>query len=188
MNNPYIPDRERTPEIVEAAKIETDLPIQNSDPFADKTPVDPDLIVETPMGGTVASAAPINAPPAEEIPMFETPHQEIPMGGTVAPVGPMFETPHEEIPMGGTVAPIDPMYETIPPVTPAVGSLATEPGVRETFPYLPYMDPLDQKLNQDVPVNTVAEPSEPSVAATVYADESEHLLTTMNEDLGKLTD
>jgi len=179
----------KTSDIIEETDIDKITPVVTSDPFADKDPVDPALIVETPMGGTVASVGPLNGPPPDEIPMFETPDQEIPMGGTVAPVGPM--------------------YEAIPPVPPAVESLATEPGVSETlpylpyvespatepakpeaskaFPYLPYMDPLDQKLSQEDPVNTVAEPSEPPVAA-VDSEESEHLLTTMNEDLGKLTD
>ncbi len=175
MNNPYYADRVITPEIVEAAEIETDLPIQNSDPFADKTPVDPDLIVEIPMGGTIASAGPVNGPIADEIPLFETIDQEIPMGGTVAPVGPMDETIVHEAPIS----------ETVPYNAPAGEFLANESGASEAMPYL---DPLDQKLSREAPVLLASDLSEPSAAETLYSEESDQLLTTMNENLGKLTD
>jgi hypothetical protein len=169
MSDQYFDNQIKTSDILEETDIDTIVPVVASDPFADRDPVDPDLIVETPMGGTVASAGPLNGPIPDEIPMFETPDQEIPMGGTVAPVGPMDET--------------------IPPVTSVVEAPATELGVSETLPYVHYVDPMDQKLSQDVPpVNMVVEPSESSVGATVYSDESENLLTTMNENLGKLTD
>jgi hypothetical protein len=69
----------------------------HSDRFADKFPVDPALIHETPMGGTLAAVGPMSGDMPDEIPMFETSDQEIPMGGTVAAVGPMEETTIPEV-------------------------------------------------------------------------------------------
>jgi hypothetical protein len=84
----------------------------NSDVFADRTPVDPALIHETAMGGTVAAIEPVDEPVADEVPMYETPEQEIPMGGTVAAVGPMAETAASVIPLPGPGADEEPMAET----------------------------------------------------------------------------
>ena len=61
---------------------------ENSDSFADKTPLNETHLHEAAMGGTVAAVGPMDGPADEVIPLFETPDQEIPMGGTVAAVGP----------------------------------------------------------------------------------------------------
>ena len=139
MNAPYFEERS------DPTDKETNSPV-NSDIFADKVPVDPALVHETAMGGTVAAVGPMKGPGADEIPLYETPDQEIPMGGTVAAVGPMnnelrteaipmVETPVQQTPMGGTVAAVGPMnsefrtdviplYETPVQQTPMGGTVA----------------------------------------------------------------
>jgi hypothetical protein len=62
-------------------------------PFADKVAVDETQIREAPMGGSLASAGPLNAPMPAGVKLFETPDQEIPMGGTLAAVGPLPISP-----------------------------------------------------------------------------------------------
>ncbi|OGO63596.1 MAG: hypothetical protein A2Z45_09310 [Chloroflexi bacterium RBG_19FT_COMBO_55_16] len=61
-----------------------------SDPFADKVPLDADLIPETPMDGTVV----------HETPMEETIIHEMPIGETVVQETPMGETITHEVPIG----------------------------------------------------------------------------------------
>ena len=79
----------------------TSSPAVNPDPFADRVPVDPALIHETPMGGTLAAIPPMSNNLADEkVPMYETPVQQIPMAGTVAVVGPLNETVVPEAPIG----------------------------------------------------------------------------------------
>ena len=114
MNEQYLDKRVDPLESVEGTDKRTNNPVVNSDLFADRVPVDGAHIRETPMGGTLAAAAPLHEPLADEIPMYETPLQEIPMGGTVAAVGPMVEKKVDEAPM----------VETIPYQTP-VGEMAT---------------------------------------------------------------
>ena len=49
-----------TSEFVERTDRDMNRPIENSDPFADRVPVDVALIHETPMGGTVAAVGPMD--------------------------------------------------------------------------------------------------------------------------------
>jgi len=98
MNEQFI-----TSDIVERTGQDTNSPVVNSDPFADKIPVDAALIHETPMGGTVAAINTMNEPLANQFPMYEPAVQEIPMGETVAVVEPMDETIVYEAPMGETI-------------------------------------------------------------------------------------
>jgi hypothetical protein len=143
MNTPYkyIDEPTDTP-----AK-DADDKVINSDIFADRVPVDKDLVHETAMGGTVAAIEPANEPVSSEIPMFETPDQLIPMGGTVAAVSPtkndlrteavpQVETPVQQTPTSWTAAALRPLNteihnEAIPlyggtavPPTPVVGTSA----------------------------------------------------------------
>jgi hypothetical protein len=98
-------------DIVERTDKDTNSPVVNSDPFADKVPVDAVPIHETPMGGgTDAAVGPVNRPLADEISIYETPVQEIHVG-TVAVDGSKDETiVHHEASMSETIrheAPID---------------------------------------------------------------------------------
>jgi hypothetical protein len=49
-----------TSDSVERTDKDTNSPVENSDPFADKAPVDAALIHETPMGETITHEAPID--------------------------------------------------------------------------------------------------------------------------------
>jgi hypothetical protein len=161
MNGQYFGDRFNTSENDEGTDKDTKSPVKNSDPFADKTPVDPALIHETPMGGTVASVGPLNEPVVDEIPMFETPDQEIPMGGTVAAVGPMKETFVHEEQWGETTPYKAPVVETIP-----------------------YKAPMGETITHETPIGTIAASS----AALLNHEESEHFRTRWNDIQGKFVD
>jgi hypothetical protein len=54
-------------------------PVVNSDPFAEKAPVDAALVNETPMGETVADAGPMDETVAQEAPMGEMVTNEAPV-------------------------------------------------------------------------------------------------------------
>jgi hypothetical protein len=169
MNGPYFRDRFTTSDSVEKNDKDSDNPEENSDLFADKVPVDPALIHETPMGGTVAAVGPLNEPLADEVPLFETPAQEIPMGGTVAAVGPMDETFVHEAPMGEALpykAPVsetnsdepwvrrsipseDPMGAALPYKAPPVEPITDEPWVNKS---IPSEDPMDEALPYKAPL------------------------------------
>jgi hypothetical protein len=69
-----------TADIVERTDKDTNSPVVNSDPFADKVPVDAALIDETPMGGTVAVVGPMDEKIVHEAPMGETITHEAPIG------------------------------------------------------------------------------------------------------------
>jgi len=156
---------------VEETEKDTNSPVVNSDPFADKVPVDAALIHETPMGGTLAAVSPLNGPPPDEIPMFETPLQEIPMGGTIAAVGPMNWTPTAEIPIGGTVA---------------AESLTSEPIVHAApaSDTIPYTAPVAETITHQTPVVTNTESS-----TTLFTrEESGHFRTRWNEIQGQFVD
>jgi len=161
MNNQLFADREKTSDIVEEREFDSAIPAELTDPFQDKNPIDPALIIETPMGGTVASANPLNGPPADVIPLFETPDQEIPMGGTVAPVGPMDEP--------------------IPSTSPEVETAAFELDVSNL---VPEANPLDQNLSPQFAVPATAKPS---LSATMFSEESNLARTEWNEIQNKLT-
>ena len=191
MNGQYIGDRFNTSENDEETDKDTNSPVKNSDPFADKTPVDPALIHETAMGGTVASVGPLNEPLADEIPMFETPDQEIPMGGTVAAVGPMNETFVREAPVDETILYMAPVVETIPYKAPVVETIPYKAPVAETTPYkapvvetIPYQAPMGETITHEAPIGTIAASS----AALLNREESEHFRTRWNDIQGKFVD
>jgi hypothetical protein len=69
-----------TSDIVESTDKDTNNPVVNSDPLADKVPVDAALIHETPMGGTVAVVGPMEETIVHEAPMGETITHEAPIG------------------------------------------------------------------------------------------------------------
>ena len=171
MNGQYIGDRFNTSENDEETDKDTNSPVKNSDSFADKTPVDPALIHETPMGGTLPSVGPLNEPVVDEVPMFETPDQEIPMGGTVAAVGPMNET----------FVPEAPMVEAIPYKAPVDETILYMAPVVET---IPYKAPMGETITHEAPIGTIAASS----AALLTREESEHFRTRWNEIQGKFVD
>lgn len=171
MNGQYIGDRFNTSENDEETDKDTNSPVKNSDPFADKTPVDPALIHETPMGGTLPSVGPLNEPVVDEVPMFETPDQEIPMGGTVAAVGPMNEAIPYKAPVDETILYMAPVVETIPYKAPVVETI-------------PYKAPMGETITHEAPIGTIAASS----AALLTREESEHFRTRWNEIQGKFVD
>ena len=171
MNGQYIGDRFNTSENDEETDKDTNSPVKNSDPFADKTPVDPALLHETPMGGTLPSVGPLNEPVVDEVPMFETPDQEIPMGGTVAAVGPMNEAIPYKAPVDETILYMAPVVETIPYKAPVVETI-------------PYKAPMGETITHEAPIGTIAASS----AALLNHEQSEHFRTRWNEIQGKFVD
>jgi len=181
MNDQYFGDRRNPSENDKGIDQRTYTPVVNSDPFADRVPVDANLINPVPMGGTVAAVAPLNAPFANEIPLFETPAQEIPMGGTVAAVGPMSEplaggtqwygSPVQETTMVETVAVIEPVDETMVPEAPV-----SEPVI--------YMAPTHETITHAAPVSA----NVVSSTALLDREESDHFRTRWNEIQGKFVD
>jgi len=171
MSGQYFGDRYNNSNNFENNDQEVNNPVVNSDPFADKVPVDAALIHETAMGGTIAAVAPLNEPLPEVVPMFETPLQEIPMGGTVAAVGPMnppltevtptYEAPIQQVPIGETVA---------------VVGLVSESVV--------YVAPVAETVTHEAPVVTNPVTS----VALLNHEESEHFRTRWNEIQGTFVD
>lgn len=103
MNGQYYEDHFKPSDNVEGTDKEINNPVVNSDPFADKDPVDPALVHETPMGGTVAAVGPMNWSAVEEKPLGDTPVDETPRGGTIAAVGVMDEMIILPAPEGETI-------------------------------------------------------------------------------------
>ena len=80
MNEQNSGERVNTSDIVERTDQGTNSPVVvNSDPFADKAPVDAALIHETPMGGTVAAVGPTDETIVHEAPTGETITHEAPV-------------------------------------------------------------------------------------------------------------
>jgi hypothetical protein len=102
MNEQNFGEQFRSVDVIESTGEYTNRPEVNSDPFADKVPVDAALIHETPMGGTVAAVGPMNPPVTDEVPMVQTPARsvEIPTDEIVPTVSPMDETVPTKAPMG----------------------------------------------------------------------------------------
>ncbi len=181
MNDQYFEERLNPSINVERTDQVASSPVINSDPFADKVPVDAALIHETPMGGTLVAVDPINGPLADEIPMYETPLQEIPMGGTVAPVGPMADP----------VVPQEPIADTIPYKAPVVETNTYNPPVVETNPYkasvvetILYQAPMVEPITHEAPLSTSAG----SLAALLTREQSVQFRTRWNEIQGKFVD
>ncbi len=176
MNDQYFGDRRNPSENDKGIDQRSYTPVVNSDPFADRVPVDANLINPAPMGGTVVAVAPLNEPLTGEIPMFETPDQEIPMGGTVAAVGPMSEPV-----AGGTQWNSSPVQETVAVVAPLDETRIPEPPVSE--PVL-YMAPTHETIAPAAPVraNVV------SSTALLDREELDHFRTRWNEIQGKFVD
>jgi hypothetical protein len=172
MNEQYFGDRINPSDLVEGTNKDVNSQVVNSDPFADKVPVDAALIHETPMGGTVAAVGPLNNTLADEkITMNETPVQEIPMGETVAPVGRMDGTiVHEAL-----------LDETIPYKAPLDETITDESLVSKS---IPYKAPLGETITQAAPIGT----NTGSVAALLNREESDHFRTRWNEIQGKFVD
>jgi hypothetical protein len=161
MNEQYFGEHSIPSNIVEGTYKDTNSPVENSDAFADKVPVDATLIHETPMGGTVAAVGPMNGPLTEETPMYETPVEVIPMGGTVASVGLMDETIPYKAPVGETIADESQVNKSIP-----------------------YQAPMVETITHEAPTVTNAGSS----AALLSREESEHFRTRWNEIQGKFVD
>ncbi len=83
-------DQYDNPDMVERTDKDINNPEVNPDPFADKVPVDADLIHETPMEETVV----------HETPMGETIIHETAIGETIVHETPMGETITHETPIG----------------------------------------------------------------------------------------
>jgi hypothetical protein len=69
-----------TSDFVERTDRDTNSPVENSDPFADKVLVDAALVQEPPMSGTVALDGPLDETIVHEAPMGETITHEAPIG------------------------------------------------------------------------------------------------------------
>ncbi len=181
MNEQYLEERVDPLENVEGIDKLTNSPVVNSDPFADKVPLDGSQIQETPIGGTIAAVGPVDAPLADEIPMYETPHQEIPMGGTVAAVGPMNETIVHEAPVAETILYQAPLVETTPDQAPVAETVMYQAPVVAA---IPYQAPIIETTTHEIPVGTSAVSS----VALLTHEESEHFRTRWNEIQGKFVD
>jgi len=83
-----------TSEFVERTDRDMNRPVDNSDPFADRVPVDVALIHETPMGGTVAEVGPMEEAIVHEVPMGETITHDVPIGKIAESSGALLN--HEE--------------------------------------------------------------------------------------------
>jgi hypothetical protein len=189
MNGQYFEEHSNPSDFVERTDVNTDSPIDNSDPFEDKVPVDAALIHETPMGGTVAAVGPLNGPLPNQVPMFETPLQEIPMGGTAAPVGPMDETVVREgqmgepIPYGAKLGEpfVASMIGTIPNTGQVLESVMEESKVSNP---MPYMAPVGAAITPEPSIDMNAGAS----AALLTREETEHFRTRWNDIQGKFVD
>jgi len=73
-------DQYDNPDMVERTDKDMNNPEVNPDPFADKVPVDADLIHETPMEETVVHETPMEETVVHETPMGETITHETPIG------------------------------------------------------------------------------------------------------------
>jgi hypothetical protein len=69
-----------TSDFVERTDRDTNIPVENSDPFADEIPMHETPVQETPMGGTVAVVDPMDETIVHEAPMGETITHEAPIG------------------------------------------------------------------------------------------------------------
>jgi Na+/phosphate symporter len=92
MNDQYLGEKQTPSEEVERIDQRPHAPVVNTDPFADRVPVDANLINPAPMGGTVAAVGPISEPLADVTPGYGSPVQETPVVETVAVVAPANET------------------------------------------------------------------------------------------------
>ncbi len=175
MNSQYLGYSNNTLDNEESIAENKNSPVVNSDVFADKVPVDTNLIHEVPMGGTIAAVGQLYGPVPDVAPIFETPDQEIPMGGTVAAVGPMNETlVHEDTPVETIPRYAAPTGETI-----AAESLL----VNQSSPtnQEPIVEPV---VTRETPISTNAGQS----TALLSHEESEHFRTRWNEIQGKFVD
>jgi hypothetical protein len=146
MTTPEIAHQPTAEEIAEQTTPAATHTAINTDIFADKVPADANDIHETPMGGTLASAAPLNGPPVNEIPMYETPDQEIPMGGTLAAEGPMDEDPASEIPVDAPVVVAGNEDAAVVFVAPPDGSVVYITPVQKKIYQVPLGDTIPYKI------------------------------------------
>jgi len=75
--------------MVERTDKDMDNPEVNPDPFADKVPVDADLVPEAPIGETVAPETPMADTVVPERPIVETIVHEVPIGETITHEAPI---------------------------------------------------------------------------------------------------
>jgi len=85
-----------TSDFVERTDREMNSPVENSDPFADRVPVDVALIHETPMGGTVAAVGPMDEAIVHEAPMGETITHDAPIGKNAESSGALLNREESE--------------------------------------------------------------------------------------------
>ena len=85
-----------TSDFVDRTDREMNRPIENSDPFADRVPVDVALIHETPMGGSVAAVSPMDEAIVHEAPMGETITHDAPIGKNAESSGALLNREESE--------------------------------------------------------------------------------------------
>jgi len=85
-----------TSDFVERTDREMNSPVENSDPFADRVPVDVALIHETPMEGTVAAVGPMDEAIVHEAPMGETITHDAPIGKNAESSGALLNREESE--------------------------------------------------------------------------------------------
>jgi hypothetical protein len=103
MNDQYLGEKQTPSEEVERIDQRPHAPVVNTDPFADRVPVDANLINPAPMGGTVAAVGPISEPLADVTPGYGSPVQETPVVETVAVVAPANEPIAHTAPVSANV-------------------------------------------------------------------------------------
>ena len=98
MNEQYLEERVYPSENVEGIDKRTNSPVENSDPFADKVPMDAALIQQTPMGGTVVAVGPMNETMVSEEPVSPAVPYTAPVAETIAYQTPVVVTRPNEVP------------------------------------------------------------------------------------------
>lgn len=66
---------------------DSNVPLENSDPFADKFPAAAEIVAELPVGATLVDAGPLSEPRASVVPFYDAPVKEDPAEAMVPVVG-----------------------------------------------------------------------------------------------------
>lgn len=161
MNGQYFGDRFNPSNNVEKNETGANTPVVVTDAFADKVPADAEMIHETPMGGTLVDAGPINEPMASVIPVYGDPAKEVVKEDMASAT--------------------DRMEPTIPYRAPNTESSADNWGNKPAS----YQTPAVEQIKAAFPPQV----DNPAVsAALLTVEDSEHFRTQWNEIQGKFVD
>lgn len=153
----------------------------NNDPQVDRIPADAEILSETPMGGTVASAPPLDSTIVEDIPVDDTYLYKTPLGGTVASGTPVDETLIHDAPMEEMIDQETTMDADIHYSIPAIETLIDDSGLGMSLPIEPTRSDTSKT---ETPTVTSAIP----FVALLSREESHQFRTRWNEIQGKFVD